>query len=208
MTMDIINMVQTTIFASIVSSAIITIAVYILMAVFYMKLFAKANVPAWKAWVPVVNTWKFLELGGYPGAISILSLVGTLVSYIYLGIYFNLLLTNGLYFILAGDYNSLAASWASLYLPASIFSMVGSLATITCTVFMCMSAYQIGRKLGKEGVWVVLYIFLAIVWLGIMAFNKSAWNDSLGKPARGRERLPTWMPYGYSPPPMGGPSYY
>ena len=131
----------------------VCIASYVVCAVFYMKLFAKANVPAWKAWVPVVNLWKFLELGGYHGALSL------------------------------------------LFVAAPI-PFLGQVAATVGFVFSCMAAYQIGLKLGKESVWVVLYIFVAIVWLGIMAFDKSMWNDSLGNPAQGPERPPSWPPYG------------
>jgi len=148
------------VFAILVSLAMI-LGIYALVAIFYMKLFAKANVPAWKAWVPIVNMWKFLELGGYPGAISLLTL-------------------------------------------ANLIPCIGSIAYIVCLVFMCMAAYQIGLKLGQDGAWVVLYIFVAIVWLGIMAFNKAIWNDSLGKPALGPERPPTWPPYNSGVPPYGG----
>ncbi|MDR1088049.1 MAG: DUF5684 domain-containing protein [Coriobacteriales bacterium] len=142
---------------------VILIVFYVVCAIFYMKLFAKANVPAWKAWVPVVNSWKFLELGGYPGALCLLSLAG--------------------------------------FIP-----FIGWAGEIVALVFFCLAAYQIGLKLSKDGVWVVLYIFLSIVWLGIVALDRSTWNDSLGKPARGPERPPTWPPYGGGSP--TGVNYY
>src|SRR5690606_14272921 len=34
-------------------------------------------------------------------------------------------------------------------------------------------------KLQKEAVWVVLYVFLSLVWLGIVAFDKSRWNPAI-----------------------------
>ena len=141
--------------------AIIGLAFYVVTAIFMMKLFAKANVPAWKAWVPVVNSWKFLELGGYQGALCLLVF-------------------------------------------ATIIPCVGSLGTLALLVFMCMAAYQIGLKLGKDGVWVVLYVLVSPVWLGIMGFNQATWNDSLGKPALGLERPPSWPAYGGGVPPTGG----
>lgn len=133
---------------------VIAAGFYVLMAVFYMKLFAKANVPAWKAWVPFVNTWKFLELGGYSGAWC-LFLIGGLIPYI------------------------------------------GWLISLVTTVFACLSAYQISLKNGKDGAWVVLYIFLPIVWLGIFGLGKSTWNENLGKPALGPERPPFYPVYHY-----------
>jgi len=146
------------------TSISISIVVYVVIAIFNMKLFAKANVPAWKAWVPIVNSWKFLELGGYPGALCLLNF-------------------------------------------AAIIPCIGFAGSIIATVFMCMAAYQISLKLGKDGSWVVLYIFLSVVWLGIMAFNNAVWNDSLAKPARGPERPPSWPPYGGGGTPPSGGSY-
>jgi hypothetical protein len=107
-----------------------------------MKLFAKANVSAWKAWVPFVNTWKLLNLGGYSGAIILFNLIPIVGNIIYF-------------------------------------------------VFACLAAYNIGLKLEKEGVWVVLYVFITIIWTGILGLDNSKWNDSLGRPARGSEVPPS-----------------
>jgi len=211
------GMIEMIMVITIIISVVAAVAAYVLMAVFYMKLFAKANVPAWKAWVPVVNVWKFLELGGYHGAISLLAFVGMALSYCFLGIFFYSMLNIDYYSLVNmdyiyqlndnptslqyGDLNTLITGFSPFgalgmggFFFAYILQMVASLISLICTVFMCMSAYQIGLKLGKEGTWVILYIFLAPVWMGIMAFNKAVWNDSLAKVARGTERPPTWTP--------------
>jgi hypothetical protein len=49
---------------------------YIVTAIAYAKLFRKVGIEGWIAWVPYYNTWKALELGGQPGWLSLLSLVG------------------------------------------------------------------------------------------------------------------------------------
>jgi uncharacterized membrane protein YgcG len=113
---------------------------YCVSAFFMMRLFRKANVEAWKAWVPVVNVWTFLKLGGYPG-------------------------------------------WIALLAFANIIPFIGWLGVIVVLVFECLAAYQIGAKLRKDGVWVILYIIFSIVWLGICGLDRSVWNDSLGKPS-------------------------
>jgi len=141
--------------------AVAFFAIYAVASFFFMKIFAKANVPSWKAWVPVANLWKFFELGGYHGAFSLLFV-------------------------------------------ANIFPFLGQAASIVGLVFLCMAAHQIGLKLGKENVWVLLFIFMAVIWLGIMAFGKSVWNDSLGKPALGVERPPSWPVYAGGVPPTPG----
>lgn len=54
---------------------------------------------------------------------------------------------------------------------------------IVSAVFMYISAYNVGLKLGKEGVFVLLAIFLSPVWLIWLAFDKSTWNESAGAPS-------------------------
>jgi hypothetical protein len=127
---------------------LIIVALYVVNSYFMMRLFKKAHVEAWKAWVPVVNIWKFLELGGYQGALSLL-IIGALIP------------------------------------------LLGLVATVILVVFECMAAYQIGLKLRKESVWVVLYVFASTIWLGIVGLDRSVWDDSLGKPALGIEKPPT-----------------
>jgi len=193
--------------ASIVFMIVILIGIYVLTAVFYMKLFAKANARTWKAWVPFINTWKFLELGGYPGALSLLSPLGSIVGlFFFVPYYYNILTFN---YATMSDYSLLLSIFSPL---ATVSYFVNMICSSVVSVLMCMAAYQIGKKLGKDGSWVVLYIFLTIIWLGIVAFNKAVWNDSLGKPARGPERPPSWPlsgmqgyppQQGYTPPPQG-----
>lgn len=113
--------------------------VYVIGAIFLGKLFKKADVPSWIAWVPFYNTWKMLEIGGQQGFWAVLAII-PIVNYV-------------------------------------------------SAVFMYIAMYHIGKKLGKEGVFVLLAIFLPIVWLIWLAVDKSKWNDaastapSLHKPA-------------------------
>jgi hypothetical protein len=100
---------------------------YVITAIFLGKIFTKAGVPSWIAWVPFYNTWKLLEIGGQQGF------------------------------------------WAIL----AVLPIVGYVSA----VFMYIAMYHIGKKLGKEGVFVLLAIFLPIVWLIWLAIDKSTWND-------------------------------
>lgn len=43
-------------------------------------------------------------------------------------------------------------------------------------IFPIIAAYNIGKKLGKEDWFVALYIFLPIVWIIMLGFDKSTWN--------------------------------
>ena len=48
---------------------------YIVSAILLGKIFKKAGVPAWIAWVPFYNNYKLLEIGGQPGYWAILAII-------------------------------------------------------------------------------------------------------------------------------------
>jgi hypothetical protein len=48
---------------------------------------------------------------------------------------------------------------------------------IVAAVITYIAMYHIGKKLGKEGAFVLLAIFLPIVWYIWLAVDKSKWND-------------------------------
>lgn len=51
------------------------IIIYVVYAIFLGMIFKKAGVESWKAWVPVYNNWKMLEIGKQPGWWAILAFV-------------------------------------------------------------------------------------------------------------------------------------
>ena len=53
---------------------------------------------------------------------------------------------------------------------------LGSLAAFAVTL---LAAWRVGLKLQKEVPWVILYFFLPLIWLGILAFDKSRWNTAV-----------------------------
>ncbi len=106
---------------------ILLAAVYVVVAIFLGRIFKKAGLPSWIAWVPFYNTWKLLEIGGQQGIWAILAII-PLVNYV-------------------------------------------------SAVFVFIAMYHIGKKLGKDGTFVLLAIFLPIVWLVWLGVDKSKWND-------------------------------
>jgi hypothetical protein len=56
-------------------SLIFAVAGYLVVSWFLMRIFRKAGVEGWKAWVPFYNSWIFLELGGQQGWLILLHLV-------------------------------------------------------------------------------------------------------------------------------------
>ena len=104
------------------------IALYVVTALCLMKIFKKAGVKPWIAWVPFYNNWKLLEIGGQQGFWAVLAII-------------------------------------------PVVSLVSA-------VFMYISMYHVGKKLGKDGAFVLLAIFFPYVWFIWLAVDKSTWNDS------------------------------
>ncbi|HSW77484.1 MAG TPA: DUF5684 domain-containing protein [Candidatus Chromulinivoraceae bacterium] len=102
------------------------IAMYIIFALLMGRIFKKAGVESWKAWVPVYNNWVLLELGGQQGFWAVLALVPVV--------------------------------------------------NIVSAVFIYIAMHNIGLKLGKEGAFVLLAIFLPVVWLIWLAVDSSTWE--------------------------------
>jgi hypothetical protein len=64
------------------------IGVYVLTALALSSFFRKVGVEPWIAWVPFYGYWKWLEVGGQPGWLSILIVVpyGNIVTAVFLAI--------------------------------------------------------------------------------------------------------------------------
>lgn len=43
-----------------------------------------------------------------------------------------------------------------------------------------IAAWRVGLKLQKDTPWVILFVLLSLVWLGIAAFDRSRWNPVVG----------------------------
>jgi hypothetical protein len=59
---------------------------YVLTSLFLGRIFKKAGIASWTAWVPFYNTWKLLEIGGQPSFWAILAIfpVINLVSAVFI----------------------------------------------------------------------------------------------------------------------------
>lgn len=134
---------------------IITIGLiaYIIISYLLSRIFKKAGVAGWKAWVPVYNTWVTLQLGGQKGWIALLLLAPLVVDIISL---------------------APGAETATLYLM-----IIAVLISLTATVFLYIAMYKIGLHFGKEDYFVLWAIFLPIVWYAWLAFDQSVWKKSV-----------------------------
>ena len=70
---------------------VLLIGVYVLMGLALSSFFRKVGVEPWIGWVPIYGYWKWLEVGGQPGWLSILVVVP------YAGIVTSVFLAIGMY---------------------------------------------------------------------------------------------------------------
>ncbi len=87
---------------------------------------------------------------------------------------------NTMIFVKLGDLNP----WwlLVLWLASGVLGwipVIGQIIPIAAFLYTLAAAWRVGLKLQKEAVWLILYFFLAIVWLGILAFDKSRWNTAI-----------------------------
>jgi len=60
---------------AILVSLLFLVAYYIVMSLALSKFFRKVGVESWIAWIPVYSSWKWLEVGGFPGWLTLLSFI-------------------------------------------------------------------------------------------------------------------------------------
>lgn len=133
---------------------IVALVSYAVSAFLLSRIFKKAGVESWKAWVPIYNNWVLLELGDQKGFWAIIALI--------------------------------------------------PFVNIVSVVFMFIAMYNIGLKLGKESWFILLAIFLPLVWLIWLAFDKSTWNGA--HPAAPATATPPQTPQPPVAPPTATPS--
>ena len=87
---------------------------------------------------------------------------------------------NTLIFVKLGDLNPwwLLVLWVASGVLGWI-PVIGQIVPIAAFLYTLAAAWRVGLKLQKEAVWLILYFFLTIVWLGILAFDKSRWNTAI-----------------------------
>lgn len=61
--------------AVVLLSLFLSAIVYVIVSIFLGKIFKKAGVPSWAAWVPYYNSWKTFEIGGQQGFWAILMII-------------------------------------------------------------------------------------------------------------------------------------
>lgn len=86
------------------------------------------------------------------------------------------------------------AAWVPIYNSWKLLEIGGQqgfwailalipIVNIVSAVMLWISMYNVGLKLGKEGVFVLLAIFLPLIWLIWLAVDSSTWDESKGAPS-------------------------
>jgi len=131
-----------------VVAVIVAIALYIYTAIALSKMFKKAGIDGWIAWVPYYNTWKVFEMGNMHPALSLLTY-------------------------------------------AAVIPFIGTIVAIAGWVLYIIVANNIGKGFGKKGPFTLLFVFLPVIWLGILAFGKDKWSGKMYKKATPAPAAPT-----------------
>jgi len=146
------------------------IIVYVVRAWLLSRIFKKAKVSRWKAWVPIVNEWNYLKIGGRSG------------GNVFFGIGGSLLLSIGM---VSQGYFSIDKT----LVMAPVLCIITLVLAITCLVIyaykIIASTWNIQKKLGKSGWFIILFFInlIAPLWLWILALDGSKWNDKKGIPS-------------------------
>lgn len=129
----------------------IMLVAYVIIAYLLSRIFSKAGVAGWKAWVPVYSTWVTLKLGGQKGWIALLFLTPAFISLLPIP-------------------PEATAAWILLI-------AIAVCAILVATVFLYIAMYKIGLHFGKDAYFVLWAIFLPIVWYAWLAFDQSTWKE-------------------------------
>ncbi|OYW44139.1 hypothetical protein B7Z28_00300 [Candidatus Saccharibacteria bacterium 32-45-3] len=128
---------------------------YVLSSFLISRVFAKASVAQWKAWVPVVNNWTLYELGSQNGRWALAPLLPLLA----------------LPFI----------AFEQTVMVAVIILFVSYIVAFVSGIIMFLAMYDISRKFGKSEWFILWAIFLPLVWFAILGFDDSKWQGNLTK---------------------------
>ncbi|MFH8250889.1 hypothetical protein ACH3VR_11030 [Microbacterium sp. B2969] len=87
---------------------------------------------------------------------------------------------NTMVFTKLGDLNPwlILIAWGAAAVLSWI-PLIGWIIGLLPLIVSVLAAWRVGLKLQKEAVWVILYFFLSLVWLGILGFDKSRWNNAV-----------------------------
>lgn len=137
---------------AIIAFIITLILLYVVNSIFLSKVFKKAGIPGFIAWIPFWSNWQLFEMGGQKGYLSLIPTIGSIIINIIENLH------------LGGD-----------SITATLLTINGAL-SIAYLVFFIKSINNINKNLDKGTAYTVLGVFFYTIWLGILAFDKSTWQ--------------------------------
>ena len=156
---------------------LLTIGLAVFMVIVLWRIFQKAGQPGWKTLIPVYNAivfyniaWKFIYFL-IPIGIMVLGIILTVIA------------------ASSGSYDATAALGA-----ITVFLFAG--AGIAMAVLEIIAMVNLAKRFGKSGGFAVGLIFLAPIFLAILAFDQSRYYLNTGWPS-GEMAADTYTnPYG------------
>ena len=143
---------------------------YIINAWLLGRIFKKAGVGRWKAWIPLVNEFAFLKIGGRSGGNIFFGIAGYILALIS--------------FTSLGIFNNVDSSLT--YAPVMcIITSVLAVAFLVIYIYKFISAiWNVQKKLGKSGPFIILHFInvVAPLWYWILALDGSKYNNKVGRP--------------------------
>lgn len=126
------------------------------------------------------STGDIAAAGAVTVGMLVITLVIAIIAYVFTGIFL------GMIFKKAGVPAWIA--WVPFYNTWKTLEIGGQkgywavlalipIVSYVSAVFVFIAMYHIGKKLGKDGLFILLGIFLSPVWYGWLAVDKSTWND-------------------------------
>jgi hypothetical protein len=147
---------------------IVCLAAYIINSWLLGRVFHKAKVAKWMAWIPLVRDWKFLNLGGHSGFCIFLAIISSALA-----------AAGG------GIISTFIEGQSVISAIVGVLLLVAAFAVFAFYIYALVSSYyNIQKKLDKPAVFLVLALInlIAPVWLWILALDRSKWNDKKGRP--------------------------
>ena len=145
------------------------LVVYVVKAWLLGRVFKKAGVGRWKAWVPFVNEFCYFKIGGRSG------------FNIFLGIISSILALIGYSFVLAFSHNT---EFNSMPVAGIVFVTLAAVCLVVYLFRYISATWNIQKKFGKSGAFFILFFINAIapLWLWILALGGDKYNDKVGRP--------------------------
>ena len=124
------------------------------------RVFKKAKVARWKAWVPIVNIWNLFKIGGRKGwNIFWLPAAAALMGW------------------------TMHMNGGRMKMPGGILCVLAAVLALIGIWMVFSVILNVQRKLNKRWWFIFLYFInlIAPLWLWILALDSSKYNDKLGR---------------------------